>query len=95
MTRKVKGILLRMGQTVHDEKVLTVLTEQMGCISVFAKVSRKKMQYDQFYYGEWVLYETANGNYIRMVTVVRSGKFVQQVPRGQVTVDDERGRPFL
>ena len=64
MTRKVKGILLRMGQTVHDEKVLTVLTEQMGCILVFAKVSRKKMQYDQFYYGEWVLYETANGNYL-------------------------------
>lgn len=64
MTRKVKGILLRMGQTVHDEKVLTVLTEQMGCISVFAKVSRKKTQYDQFYYGEWVLYETAGGNYL-------------------------------
>lgn len=64
MTRKVKGILLRMGQTVHDEKVLTVLTEQMGCISVFAKTSRKKMQYDQFYYGEWVLYETASGNYL-------------------------------
>ncbi len=64
MTRKVKGILLRMGQTVHDEKVLTVLTEQMGCISVFAKTSRKKTQYDQFYYGEWVLYETAGGNYL-------------------------------
>ncbi len=64
MTRKVKGILLRMGQTVHDEKVLTVLTEQMGCISVFAKASRKKTQYDQFYYGEWVLYETAGGNYL-------------------------------
>jgi DNA repair protein RecO len=53
-----------MGQTVHDEKVLTVLTEQMGCISVFAKTSRKKTQYDQFYYGEWVLYETAGGNYL-------------------------------
>ena len=64
MTRKVKGILLRIGQTVHDERVLTVLTEQMGCISVFAKVSRKKTQYDQFYYGEWVLYETASGNYL-------------------------------
>ncbi len=64
MTRKVKGVLLRMGQTVHEEKVLTILTEQLGCISVFAKSSRKKMQYDQFYYGEWVLYETASGNFL-------------------------------
>jgi DNA repair protein RecO len=63
MTRKVKGILLRIGQTVHDERVLTVLTEELGCISVFAKVSRKKTQYDQFYYGEWVLYETQAGNF--------------------------------
>ena len=63
MTRKVKGILLRMAQTVHDERVLTVLTEQ-GCITVYAKVSRKKNQYDQFYYGEWVLYETGSGNFL-------------------------------
>lgn len=63
MTRKVKGILLKIGSTVHEEKVLTVLTDQMGCISVFAKTGKKK-QYDQFYYGEWVLYETASGNYL-------------------------------
>lgn len=64
MTCKVKGILLRIGQTVHEEKVLTILTERQGCITVFAKSSRKKTQYDQFYYGEWVLYETAGGNYL-------------------------------
>ncbi len=64
MTCKVKGILLRIGQTVHEERVLTILTDRQGCITVFAKSSRKKMQYDQFYYGEWVLYETAGGNYL-------------------------------
>ncbi len=64
MTCKVKGILLRIGQTVHEERVLTILTDQQGCITVFAKSSRKKNQYDQFYYGEWVLYETAGGNYL-------------------------------
>lgn len=64
MTCKVKGILLRMGQTVHEERVLTILTERQGCITVFAKSSRKKNQYDQFYYGEWMLYETAGGNYL-------------------------------
>ena len=64
MTYKVKGILLRIGQTVHEERVLTILTEQQGCITVFAKSSRKKNQYDQFYYGEWVLYETGGGNYL-------------------------------
>lgn len=63
MTHKVKGILLRIGQTVHEERVLTLLTEQ-GCVTVFAKVSRKKNQYDQFYYGEWVLYETGGGNFL-------------------------------
>ena len=63
MTRKVKGILLRIGQTVHEERVLTLLTEQ-GCVTVYAKVSRKKNQYDQFYYGEWVLYETGGGNFL-------------------------------
>ncbi|MBQ8893558.1 MAG: DNA repair protein RecO [Clostridia bacterium] len=63
MTRKVKGILLRIGQTVHEERVLTILAEQ-GCVTVFAKSSRKKNQYDQFYYGEWVLYETGSGNYL-------------------------------
>lgn len=64
MTCKVKGILLRIGQTVHEERVLTILTERQGCITVFAKSNRKKTQYDQFYYGEWVLYETAGGNYL-------------------------------
>ena len=64
MTCKVKGILLRMGQTVHEERVLTILTEGRGLMTVFAKNSRKKTQYDQFYYGEWVLYETAGGNYL-------------------------------
>ena len=64
MTCKVKGILLRIGQTVHEERVLTILTERQGCITVFAKSGRKKMQYDQFYYGEWVVYETAGGNYL-------------------------------
>ncbi|MBQ7034306.1 MAG: DNA repair protein RecO [Clostridia bacterium] len=64
MTRKVKGILLRVGPTIHEEKVLTILTEQMGCITVFAKSGRKKTQYDQFYYGEWVLYETGGGNFL-------------------------------
>lgn len=63
MTRKVHGILLRIGQTVHEERVLTILTGQ-GCVTVYAKVSRKKTQYDQFYYGEWVLYETGGGNYL-------------------------------
>ena len=63
MTHKVKGILLRIGQTIREERALTVLTEELGCITVYAKVS-KKNQYDQFYYGEWVLYETSGGNYL-------------------------------
>lgn len=64
MTCKVKGILLRVGQTVHEERALTILTERQGCITVYAKPGRKKTQYDQFYYGEWILYETAGGNYL-------------------------------
>ncbi len=62
MTCKVKGILLRISPTVHEERALTVLTDRLGLITVFAKANRKKNQYDQFYYGEWVLYETGGGN---------------------------------
>ncbi len=64
MTIKVKGILLKIGQTVHDERVLTVLTDRLGCISVFAKNRKGGGQLDQFYYGEWVLYQTGSGNYL-------------------------------
>ena len=63
MTRKVKGVLLRIGQTIREERALTVLTEELGCVTVYAKVN-KKIQYDQFYFGEWVLYETAGGNHL-------------------------------
>ena len=63
MTCKLKGILLRISSTAGDERVLSILTERQGCISVFAKPSRK-IQYDQFYYGEWVLYQTGRGNYL-------------------------------
>ena len=62
MTCKVKGILLKINPTIHEEKALTVLTDRFGLITVFAKANRKKNQYDQFYYGEWVLYETGGGN---------------------------------
>lgn len=62
MTYKVNGILLKISPTVHEEKALTVLTDRFGLITVFAKASRKKNSYDQFYYGEWVLYETGGGN---------------------------------
>lgn len=62
MTYKVKGILLKINPTVHEEKALTVLTDRLGLITVFAKANRKKNSYDQFYYGEWVLYETGGGN---------------------------------
>jgi len=62
MTFKVNGILLRISPTVHEERALTVLTDRLGLITVFAKANRKKSQYDQFYYGEWVLYETGGGN---------------------------------
>lgn len=64
MTCKMKGILLRISSTAGDERVLSILTERQGCISVFAKPSRKKIQYDQFYYGEWLLYQTGRGNYL-------------------------------
>lgn len=65
MTCKVKGILLRTGQTVHEECALTILTERRGCITVFARNNRKKSSsWDQFYYGEWVLYETGGGNFL-------------------------------
>lgn len=64
MTCKVKGILLRISPTVRDERMLTILTDRLGCISVFQKGGRKKVQYDQFYYGEWVLYQTGGGNYL-------------------------------
>lgn len=63
MTCKVKGILLRISPTVRDERMLTILTDRLGCISVFQK-SGRKVQYDQFYYGEWVLYQTGGGNYL-------------------------------
>ncbi|MBQ7936199.1 MAG: DNA repair protein RecO [Clostridia bacterium] len=62
MTCKVKGILLKISQTIHEERALTVLTDRLGLVTVFAKTNRKKNQYDQFYYGEWVLYETGGGN---------------------------------
>lgn len=62
MTCKVKGILLKINPTIHEERALTVLTDRFGLITVFAKANRKKSQYDQFYYGEWVLYETGGGN---------------------------------
>ncbi len=64
MTCKVKGILLKIGQTVHEEQVLHILCDPLGCIPVFAKSNRKKNQFDQFYYGEWVLYQTGRGNYL-------------------------------
>ncbi len=64
MTCKVNGILLRISPTVRDERALTVLTDRLGLITVFAKASRKKSQYDQFYYGQWVLYETGGGNHL-------------------------------
>ncbi len=63
MTCKVKGILLRIKPTIHEERALTILTDQLGCLTVFAKAG-KKAQYDQFYYGEWVLYQTGGGNYL-------------------------------
>ncbi len=63
MTCKVKGILLRIKPTIHEERALTLLTDGMGCITVFAKAG-KKANYDQFYYGEWVLYQTGGGNYL-------------------------------
>ena len=62
MTYKVNGILLKISPTVHEERALTVLTDRLGLITVFAKANRKKNSYDQFYYGEWVLYETGGGN---------------------------------
>ena len=63
MTCKVKGILLRISSTAGDERALSILTEGQGCITVYARPSRNKIQYDQFYYGEWVLYQTGRGNY--------------------------------
>lgn len=63
MTCKVKGILLRIKPTIHEERALTLLTDRFGCITVFAKAG-KRAQYDQFYYGEWVLYQTGGGNYL-------------------------------
>lgn len=62
MTYKVKGILLKINPTVHEERALWVLTDRFGLVTVYAKPNRKKNAYDQFYYGEWVLYETGGGN---------------------------------
>ena len=62
MTCKVKGILLRISATIHEERALSVLTADRGCITVYAQTG-KRFQPDQFYYGEWVLYQTGAGNY--------------------------------
>ncbi len=66
MTVKIKGIVLKMSETVHDNRLLFILTEDKGRIQVFdnryKSGGKKRSALDLYTYCEFVLYEN-NGKY--------------------------------
>lgn len=68
MTKKTQGIILKVTDTSSSDKLLHILTEDLGLISAFVNLgsakNKKNSQYDLFSYGEFVFFKTAAGNYL-------------------------------
>ncbi len=76
MTIKTKGVILKISDTVHENRLLFILSEQQGRIQVFDNRYRsggkKKDLLDLYTYCEFVLYEN-NGKYtLNSATVLES-----------------------
>ena len=66
MTVKTKGVILKISETVHENRLLFILTEDRGRIQVFdnryKSGGKKRSTLDLYTYCEFVLYEN-NGKY--------------------------------
>ncbi len=66
MTVKIKGVVLKISDTVHENRLLFILTEDRGRIQVFdnryKSGGKKRAALDLYTYCEFVLYEN-NGKY--------------------------------
>ena len=66
MTVKIKGVILKISETVHENRLLFILSEDRGRIQVFdnryKSSGKKRSALDLYTYCEFVLYEN-NGKY--------------------------------
>lgn len=76
MTLKTKGVILKISETVHENRLLFILSEERGRIQVFdnhyKSGGKKRSTLDLYTYCEFVLYEN-NGKYsLNSVTVIEN-----------------------
>ncbi len=78
MTTKIKGIILKISETVHDNRLLFILSEDRGRIQVFDNRHRsggkKQGSLDLYTYCEFILYEN-NGKFTLNSATVLEGFF--------------------
>lgn len=77
MLTEVKGLVVRTVNLSDNDKLLTLITEEMGKISVMANGSRTlKSRYlaaaQQFCYGHYVLYQKGERYWVREVSLIES-----------------------
>ena len=74
MTVKTKGVILKISQTVHENRLLFILTEDRGRIQVFdnryKSGGKKQSALDLYTYCEFVLYENQNKYTLNSATVI-------------------------
>ena len=76
MTVKIKGVILKISETVHENRLLFILSEDRGRIQVFdnryKSGGKKRNMLDLYTYCEFVLYEH-NGKYtLNSVSVIEN-----------------------
>lgn len=76
MTLKTKGVILKISETVHDNRLLFILTEDRGRIQVFDNRYRsggkKRSALDLYTYCEFVLYENRGKYTFNSATVLEN-----------------------
>ncbi len=74
MTIKTKGVILKISETVHENRLLFILTEDRGRIRVFDNRYRsggkKRSALDLYTYCEFVLYENQEKYTLNSATVI-------------------------
>ncbi len=76
MTVKTKGVILKISETVHENRLLFILSEDRGRVQVFdnryKSGGKKRSTLDLYTYCEFVLYEN-NGKYtLNSVSVIEN-----------------------
>ena len=76
MTIKIKGVILKISETVHDNRLLFILTEDRGRIQVFDNRYRsggkKRSTLDLYTYCEFILYENKGKYTFNSATVIET-----------------------